>query len=401
MEWRSAISTGPELDRVIDEVLSGLADAGGLGPDRPADLAFCFVGMEHRGGVEHLLERLAVGLGRPALLGCTASGVIAAGRELEYAPALAVLAGRLPGAAVHAFHLTEADLPDADASPRAWHEALGVSPADEPSFVVVPDPLTFPADRLLAGLDYAWPGAVTLGALASGATRPGAQALFLGPRVLRGGAVGVALMGDVALRPAVAQGCRPLGPSLVVTACDGPMLTGLDDTTALAALRRTLEDAARAGEGLEGRPLLVGVGVDPFTETEEGPWLVRPVLGMDARAEALVVGASLARGRRIRFHLRDKKTSHDDLERTLAGVDRAVGASPRAALLFSCVGRGTPLYGRPDHDSERLRARFGDLPIGGFFGHGEIGPVGRQTYLHGFTSAIALIERRADRSPTA
>ena len=37
-----------------------------------------------------------------------------------------------------------------------------------------------------------------------------------------------------------------------------------------------------------------------------------------------------------------------------------------------------------------FRARVGAVPLGGFFGNGEIGPVGAQTFLHGYTSAFGL-----------
>lgn len=58
------------------------------------------------------------------------------------------------------------------------------------------------------------------------------------------------------------------------------------------------------------------------------------------------------------------------------------------ALLFSCLGRGVRLYGRADHDTDVFRDRGGDIPPGGFFRNGEIGPVGDATHLHGFTSAF-------------
>ena len=48
------------------------------------------------------------------------------------------------------------------------------------------------------------------------------------------------------------------------------------------------------------------------------------------------------------------------------------------------------LYGEPDHDSRCLRDHLGNVPVGGFFGNGEIGPVQGTTYLHGYTSAFAL-----------
>ena len=34
---------------------------------------------------------------------------------------------------------------------------------------------------------------------------------------------------------------------------------------------------------------------------------------------------------------------------------------------------------------------LGPLPVAGFFCNGEIGPVGEQNFLHGFTASIALV----------
>ncbi|RPJ40420.1 MAG: hypothetical protein EHM19_13705, partial [Candidatus Latescibacterota bacterium] len=66
------------------------------------------------------------------------------------------------------------------------------------------------------------------------------------------------------------------------------------------------------------------------------------------------------------------------------------GADARGALLFSCLGRGVHLYGRADHDTDAFRRSLGDLPLGGFFCNGEIGPVGGASYLHGFTSSFGI-----------
>ena len=67
---------------------------------------------------------------------------------------------------------------------------------------------------------------------------------------------------------------------------------------------------------------------------------------------------------------------------------------PRGALLFSCLGRGENLYGKPDHDSNAFAAKFVGVPLGGFFCNGEIGPVGATTYLHGFTSCFGIFRNK-------
>jgi small ligand-binding sensory domain FIST len=64
-------------------------------------------------------------------------------------------------------------------------------------------------------------------------------------------------------------------------------------------------------------------------------------------------------------------------------------------LLFSCLGRGQNLYGRPDHDTDLFREKLGDVPLGGFFANGEIGSIRGATHLHGFTSSFALFRSPA------
>ena len=59
-------------------------------------------------------------------------------------------------------------------------------------------------------------------------------------------------------------------------------------------------------------------------------------------------------------------------------------------LLFACNGRGTGLFGRPDHDAAATAAALGGVPVAGMFCAGEIGPVGGRTFLHGFTATLAL-----------
>lgn len=387
MRWTSALATGLDPERMLGEIAGRILER----LERDAvDLLFVFASQELEAHAERISAHLHEHLGPSVLLGCTSGGVIGGGHELMGSSALSVLAGSLPGVGFQAFHLEEADLPDDDSPPRAWHEAIGVSPADAPSFVILPDLETFPVGSLLNGLDYAWPGSVTLGGLPGGLQEQTRVALLLGERRFRKGAVGLALMGDVELVPAVAQGCSPLGRTMTVTECNGPLLKALDGRPAY----EVLEEAVRAEDPerlQEGRVLLLGVEMDPLQSRGDGPWLARPLYGVDRQTNALVVGEPLRPGRRVRFHVRDADASREDLERTLDAVRTDAGVSPDAALLFSCLGRGESLYGEPDHDSRIFRGHFGDVPLAGFFAGGEIGPVGGRTHVHGFTSAFGLI----------
>ena len=44
-----------------------------------------------------------------------------------------------------------------------------------------------------------------------------------------------------------------------------------------------------------------------------------------------------------------------------------------------------------ENDARTLANFLGPIPTAGFFCNGEIGPVGAQNFLHGFTASIALV----------
>ena len=123
----------------------------------------------------------------------------------------------------------------------------------------------------------------------------------------------------------------------------------------------------------------------------QGDYLIRNLLGSDATSGALQVAAELHDNQIVQFHLRDRDTAAYDLEQALARLDRVPDSErPCGSLLFSCTGRGMHLYGHPDHDSHTFSRHVGDVPLGGFFCNGEIGPVQGRTFVHGYTSAFAL-----------
>jgi small ligand-binding sensory domain FIST len=38
-----------------------------------------------------------------------------------------------------------------------------------------------------------------------------------------------------------------------------------------------------------------------------------------------------------------------------------------------------------------LRSAFGNVPVAGFFANGELGPVGKRNFVHGFTASVLLV----------
>jgi small ligand-binding sensory domain FIST len=222
---------------------------------------------------------------------------------------------------------------------------------------------------------------------------PSTNWLFANGESFHGGVVGAAFTGDVAIDTIVAQGCRPIGPPMVVTRCDGNLIAEIDHTPplqVLEALHASLEPRDRA---LFRQSLFIGIEMKDSLVHREGELLVRNIVGVDAEANVLAVAARLRPFQVIRFLLRDARTATEDLERMLERHRASGSGACDGALLFSCLGRGEGLFGEPDHDSRLFRKHLGDAALGGFFCNGEIGPVGGTTFLHGYTSSFALFRR--------
>ena len=393
MKWASTVSDDPKLDTAIARAASIIrVQLDGAAPD----LIVAFVSPHHAAGFAHVPALIAAELGSGLLIGCSAGGVIGGGKEIEQRPGFSLTAATLPGVTVRPLQLETDALPSPTAKAAQWQELLGIDPAEEPHFVMLPDPFSFDVESLLRGLDQIYPTGSKIGGIASGGRQPGDNALFLGKRVARSGAIGIALSGDVAVDTVVAQGCRPIGDPMFVTSCARNLIRALDGRRPLDVLRDLHDELDERDRQLARHSLFLGIVMkEDRQEYRQGDFLIRNLMGIDPQSGALAVAALLDENAIVQFHLRDGRTSSQDLADMLRAY-RASGARamPSGALLFSCLGRGEFLYGVADHDSQAFRSCVGDIPLGGFFCNGEIGPVHGTTFLHGYTSAFGLFRHR-------
>lgn len=394
MRFRSTLSTARRLDDACAETIAELRRSF---VDEDPDLVMAFA-TPSLGDLDEIPRRLAKAFPRSLLGGCSGGGVIGDGHEVEDRPGMALLAGRLPGATIETRVLRRDELPNPDAPPSTWHALFETPSARVRGLIVLPDPWRFPVGTLLTGLDYAYPDCPKVGGLVSGGDHAGAQRVFAGrgadAKALDDGALVVVFGGQVEIAAIVAQGCRPIGRVGTITAGSGQDLVAVDGQPALAFLKSQIDSLdERELEIVRSSPMFVGLAMDPFAaETpDEGEYLMRNIVGLDRERGSLAIAGRPGVGRKIRFHLRDREASDCDLQRAFRRVQAS--PAPAAALLFSCLGRGKGLYGEADHDSRAFLERFGRVPLAGFFCNGEIGPVAGATYLHGYTSAFALIRQ--------
>jgi small ligand-binding sensory domain FIST len=391
MSFASAIGLGARLDAAVTEAVEQLQVESG---EAPHDVAIAFVSAAYGPAIERLPQLLRPHLGDCLLLGCNAGGLIGGGSEEEEEPGVALLCGRLPDAVLTGIHLEQATLPPLSASRENWWRLLDLDPESEASFLLLADPATLDAEACARGLDRAFPGSTVIGGLTSGVMDPGASRLFTQSQVHRSGALLLALSGNVVIDSVLAQGCRPVGDPLFVTACEGNLISELDGRPPrelLSALFESLDEADRAQFG---DALCIGLALPgPRQTIGAGDFLMRNVLGLDPDNGALWIGSRIAPNAIVQFHLRDGQAASDELEERLA-LSLAGDLAPSAALLFACVGRGRNLFGVSGHDSGTLR-RLIDIPVAGMFSAGEIAPVQGATFVHGYSSVFGLIRPRA------
>lgn len=351
-----------------------------------ADLAFLFACGRHLAAPEALLEGLHDGLGPRRALGCGAGGVLGCERELEGGDAVAVWAAALGGGEATPFH--------ARATPDG--EALRLSGLPDLSgagaVVLLADPFTFPTDAVLRELGRRAPGLPVLGGLCSARADDGSAPLFLDESVLVDGALGLRLDG-VEVVPCVSQGAVPLGPEMTVTAAEGDVVHELAGQPALRRLREAVGELSADDRALIDGGLLIGLlagGAGGKPDYGPGDFLVRALSGADRSNGSVRVGAIVRPGQVVRLHARDARTADRELRDALALRRDALGGRPPAGtLLFSCNGRGRGLFGDPDHDTRVLARELGGAHAG-FFAAGEIGPVGAESFTHGFTATLAI-----------
>jgi small ligand-binding sensory domain FIST len=417
IQWKCALSKRPSLEAAVIEVTDAVKQSLSAEPDLGIVFISSAYASEYSRLIPLILERLTI----PVIIGCGGGGIIGTNAqnqamEIEGKPALSLSVGCLPDVEIHPFYILSKDLPDLDSSPEAWINLMGVSHEKQPHFILLSDSFSSRIGELLEGLDFAYPTGVKVGGLASSSSVGVANGLFYysaqNPWVdalLHEGTVGVALSGEIVVDTIVAQGCRSIGQPYCVTKGERNIIleiaqsdslvnieSNASSRPALEVLRDIIYSLNEKDRSLAEHSLFVGIARDEFKlELDRRDFLIRNLIGVDPKSGAIAIGDRVRPGQRIQFHLRDSETSAEDLKLLLKAyqLEKENDLQAIGALMFSCLGRGEALYGNPNFDSELFSRYLNNIPLGGFFCNGEIGQVGGRTFIHGYTSALAIFRQ--------
>lgn len=369
--FSEADSTAAAAAAISSELSESFGDLSG-------GVVIFFATAAHLDGMDTLAAVLAERLAPDALLGAGAVSVIAGGRELEEVPAVVAWGADIADAVPVRLGPAEGE----DHSPLA---ELGALDEQHRTLLLLTDPFSFPADRLLEEIHSAERRLRVIGGLASAAGAPGGNRLVLGTDVFDDGAVGLLLASGADVNTVVSQGCRPIGRPYVVTRGERNLIHELGGRPALERLQEIVGGLNETERALVQRGLHIGIVVNQQkVDFDRGDFLVRGVLGIERESRGLAVGDIVETGTLVQFHVRDATTAGEDLTRLMAG------RQADGALLFTCNGRGRRLFGIENHDASLVSGAIAPAPLAGMFCAGEIGPVGPRSYLHGFTASVAL-----------
>lgn len=384
MEFISRLADTTDKYKIVDQLLAGVSGS--------FDLAVLFVVPSGPYAVKTLYQEIENRVSIRNFLCCTTAGVIGDQQEFEDVPSAVLMLARLPDVGIRPFYLDQNQL-DSFVKPEDIYEFFEVYPHEKPAFLVLPDPFLINPNQFLDQMNRSYPKCSVVGGLASAGSQERENVLILNNKIYDEGLAGVVLSGNIAVETVVSQGCRPVGPTFIVTKAQDNVILELAGRPFYTVIKEVLEAATSRDRGLAQEAVFVGIAMDEYKhQFKRGDFLIRGVMGIDPESGVGAVADYVKVGQTVQLHLRDAQTATEDLTELLLSHKEHLDARRlKGIFVFSCNGRGEQLFKEKDHDIKLIQKHIGPVPAAGFFCAGEIGPVGGVNFVHGFTSSITLI----------
>lgn len=324
---------------------------------------------DHMGDILALFKN---GTGVPHWVGTVGIGICATGQEYLDEPAITVMVGDFEPDTFRIFSGVASES-DADSVQLQCGNAL-------PNFAIVH---ADPHNRHVTDLVSRLAERVESGFLVGGLTSSRRQNLQIADSVTEGGLSGVSFSDGVTVATRLTQGCSPIGPKHVITACERNVIMSLDGQPALDVFKEDIGEALARDLNRVGGHIFAGL---PIPGSDTGDYLVRNLVGIDPTHKLVAIGELLEPGAGIMFCRRDGGTAHDDMARMLESIKKGLYSQPRGGVYYSCLGRGASLFGPDSEELKMIRKALGDFPLVGFFCNGEIS----HNRLYGYTGVLTL-----------
>jgi small ligand-binding sensory domain FIST len=236
--------------------------------------------------------------------------------------------------------------------------------------------------------------------IGAGATEDGASGTtfqLCADKVGSNAIAGAYISGEFDLHIDITQGCQPISVPMMITKAEDNLIYEINDRPAVEVFAELLKGPL--AEDLRRALMILFVGLPSNREENSvaaGKYLVRNIVGLDAKKGILGVADYVSEGESMVFVMRDGQRAREDLEQMLLRQnDKLNGRKPVFGMYFNCCARGNSLYGIPGIDSAYIRQALGDFPLIGMFGGYELAPLGRANHLFAYTGVLALFTEKA------
>ncbi len=338
----------------------------------PANLGFLYVTDMLADHMADILALLRQSTGVRHWIGAVGIGICATAREYLNEPAIAVMLGDFEPGSFRIFSgITGGS--DVDAAQLQ----CGNAPAN--IAIVHADPFNRGVGDLVGHLAER----VESGFLVGGLTSSRRQNLQVADEIVEGGVSGASFSDAVAVATRLTQGCTPIGPRHVISACQRNVIISLDGRPALDVLREDVGETLGRDLDRVGGVIFAGL---PIPGSDTGDYLVRNLVGIDPENKLIAIGELLEPGTGVMFCRRDGDTARDDMTRMLESIGKGLYSKPRGGVYYSCLGRGAGLFGPDSAELKMISEALGDFPLVGFFCNGEIS----HNRLYGYTGVLML-----------
>lgn len=187
------------------------------------------------------------------------------------------------------------------------------------------------------------------------------------------------------------QGIHALTAPIEISEVQGLDVLKIGNYPALNVLIQSLPEEVRQLRSLPYHLLAGGVTFgDPDTAIREGRYRLAHIVSANPGEQSITLSQPLHRGERLFWAMRNALTAEREMARTIEQTVAQLRSEPDFGLLFPCVGRGPNFYGNRDRDLELLKSRFPGMPVIGFYGNGEIGPLDGSNHLYQYSAILGL-----------
>ncbi len=355
------------------------------------DFLVAFVSGHSLADFEELVNCLSETLRPRNMLATICEGSIGQFREFESRPGLTIWGLADANFEFAYTHIKQEDLQVDEAS------LLNSELQQSTVHLLLADPFSIECENLVRILNVQAPSIPLVGGLLSGGQQAGKHLIWINGVLIDEGALLAGLSGDFAVETMVAQGCRPIGQPMFVTACENNVVCELNHETPMKVLENLYFELSEQDQRLFRHSLFVGFEMSPFKDRlGRGDFLIRQVVGVDEDTGYIVTGGLAVEKGIVQFQLRDGLTAREDLLNMLSKLRTARSQAPIGSLVFSCLGRGRGLFGESNYESRVIASQFGKLPLAGMFSNGEVGPVNGESFVHGYTNCLLMFYDKSE-----